>query len=68
MLKKTKPVKCSKCNVEFSESELFDEHSEKAYVLGDKIFCKDCLQGNWKQAQTYLEHQNSQGTHKPHEW
>lgn len=43
MAKKPKTVKCEKCNLEFTDSELDEEHKNKAFVWDDKIVCKDCL-------------------------
>lgn len=71
MAKKSKAVKCSRCNFEFTEEELFDEHADKAFVEGNKILCKDCLVfmgGNPAAAETYLAYQNNRGTTKPHDW
>ena len=71
MAKKLKNVKCEECGIEFSESDLFDEHVGKAFVQDDKIFCKDCLfmqGGSISTAQTYLSYQNDKGSTKPHDW
>ena len=71
MAKKSQSIRCSRCNLEFSEEELFDEHADKAFVEGNKILCKDCLVmlgGNPTVAKTYLAYQNDRGTNKPHDW
>ena len=37
-----KPIRCDKCDREFSESEAF-EYPGKVHVLKGKIMCEDCL-------------------------
>ena len=41
--KEKQPIKCAKCNLEFSESELSDEHVHKAFVFQGKVMCETCL-------------------------
>ena len=70
MVKKQKGVKCEKCNLEFSESELSEEHKDKAFVWDGKILCKDCLAmlgGNESTALTLWDFQKEQKA-KRHDW
>ena len=43
MAKKIKGAKCSKCNLEFPESEASEEHKNKAFLWKGKVLCEDCL-------------------------
>jgi len=43
MAKKSKAIKCEKCDLEFPESELSEKHKNKAFVWDGKVLCKDCL-------------------------
>ncbi len=61
MAKKPKAVKCAMCNLEFPESELSEEHKNKAFFWDNKILCKDCLVmngGDPATVSTYWEHQH----------
>ncbi len=43
MAKKPKAMKCEKCSIEFPESEISEEHKDRAFVWDDQLLCKDCL-------------------------
>lgn len=71
MAKKPKPVKCEKCNLEFPESTLSEEHKNKAFVWKDKILCEDCLVmmgGDPGSATDWWAFQKDQNKAKPHDW
>lgn len=64
-------LKCTKCDLEFPESELSEEHKNKAFIFDDKILCKDCLVmmgGDPNVAQAYSSYRHSQEKAKPHDW
>ena len=71
MAKKPKAVKCEKCDLEFPESELSEEHKNKAFIWDGKILCKDCLVmmgGDPSTASTLWDFQSNQNKAKPHDW
>jgi hypothetical protein len=43
MAKKPRVVKCEKCDLEFPESELSEEHKNKAFIWKGKVLCENCL-------------------------
>ncbi len=43
MEKKYSGVKCEKCGLEFPESELSEEHKDRAFIWKDRVYCNDCL-------------------------
>ena len=62
------PVKCTQCDLEFSESELSEKHKNKAFVWDGKVMCDDCLfkMGvTAAEAQTYEAFVGSQQSRKP---
>jgi len=62
------PVKCAKCDLEFSESELSEKHKNKAFVWNGKVMCDGCLfkMGvSVAEAQTYDSFVGSQKPRKP---
>lgn len=70
MAKKPKAVKCEKCNLEFPESELSEEHKNRAFVWKDKILCEECLVmmgGDIGSATDFWSFQKEQKA-KPHDW
>jgi hypothetical protein len=70
MAKKNQPIKCAKCNLEFPDSVLSEEHKNKAFVWDDIVLCKDCLVmmgGNPATASTLWGTQK-QTKAKPHDW
>ncbi len=69
--KKQSAVKCEKCNLEFPESELSEEHKNKAFVFDDKILCKECLimmGGDPGSATNYWDFHHDPNKAKPHDW
>ncbi len=71
MAKKPKATKCEKCDLEFPESELSEEHKNKAFVWDGKILCKDCLimgGGDPNTAVTWWDFQKNREKAKPHDW
>ena len=71
MAKKPKAVKCEKCNLEFPQSEMSEEHKNKAFVWNGKILCADCLVmmgGTPGSAQPLWSFQKDQNKAKPHDW
>jgi formylmethanofuran dehydrogenase subunit E len=67
--KKTKePIKCAQCDLEFSESELSEEHKNKAFVFNGKVMCDECLYKmgvNTSDVMTYEAFIHSQQPKKP---
>ncbi|MDD5190336.1 MAG: hypothetical protein PHE50_04765 [Dehalococcoidales bacterium] len=53
--KEKQPIKCSKCNIEFSDTELAEKHTHKAFVWHGKVFCESCLtmMGSPQEAQAW---------------
>ena len=71
MAKKVKGAKCAKCNLEFPESEISEEHKNKAFMWDDQILCKDCLVmmgGDPSVAQDWWSFQKDTNKAKPHDW
>lgn len=71
MAKKPKSVKCEKCNLEFPESVLSEEHKNKAFVWKDKILCEDCLVmmgGDPSTTTDWWSFQKDKNKAKPHDW
>jgi len=65
------PIKCSQCDLEFSESELSEEHKNKAFVFNGKVMCDECLVkmgGNPSDAMTYEAFIHSQQPKRPPEY
>jgi hypothetical protein len=69
MAKKEKqPVKCTSCDLEFSDSELSEGHKNKAFVFKGKVMCDNCLYKmgvNPEDAMTYAAFLDSQEGKKP---
>jgi hypothetical protein len=72
MVKKAKksqePIKCAQCDLEFSHSELSEEHKNKAFLWKGKWMCEDCLLKmgvNQEDAMTYAAFIDSQQPKKP---
>ena len=70
MVKKPRTVKCEKCDLEFPESELSEEHKNKAFIWQGKVLCEDCLVrlgGDPTVAPEWL-FQKDPNKAKPHDW
>ncbi len=64
-------MKCEKCGLEFPETELSEEHKNKAFVWKDKIICEDCLimlGGNPATEMSWWTFQKDPQKAKPHDW
>ena len=71
MAKKKGTIKCAKCNLEFPDSVLSEEHKDKAFVWDNSVLCKDCLVmmgGNPNTISTLWDFQNKPEKAKPHDW
>jgi len=71
MAKKAKVVKCEKCNLEFPESAMSEEHKNKAFVWNGKILCEDCLimmGGTPGITSSLWDFSKDQDKAKPHDW
>jgi len=71
MAKKPKAIKCEKCGLEFTDSELSEEHKNKGFIYKDKLLCEDCLimiGGDPRTTQTLWGFRNDQNKTQRHDW
>lgn len=69
--KKYKDVRCAKCNLEFPESVMSEDHKNKAFIWEGKVLCPDCLMmqgGNPGTATTWWDFEKDPSHAKPHDW
>jgi NAD-dependent SIR2 family protein deacetylase len=64
MAKKPRTVKCEKCGLEFPESEMSEEHKNKAFICDN---CLNMMGGDPRMADTLWSLQKEQKA-KPHDW
>ena len=71
MEKEIRSLKCDKCGLEFPESELSEEHKDRAFVWDSELLCKDCLMmmgGDPLTAHTWWDQQHDVNKAKKHDW
>jgi NAD-dependent SIR2 family protein deacetylase len=64
MANKLRTVKCEKCGLEFPESEMSEEHKNKAFIC---VNCLNMVGGDPRIADTLWSLQKEQKA-KPHDW
>jgi hypothetical protein len=65
------PIKCAQCDLEFPDSELSEEHKQKAFLWKGKWMCADCLLKmgiNQEDTMTYAAFIDSQQPKKPQQY